>query len=93
MTGCGPDAHRAIRVDLHPDLAEGRSRGTTVDETDEIDGELGRHLAERGDERRRESRDATPGGWESGDDADSGTLRIPDRAMNCVEHDLEMRFR
>jgi hypothetical protein len=50
VAGGSPDADRAVGIDLHPDLPEGRGGGAAVDETYQIDLELGCHLTERGDE-------------------------------------------
>src|SRR5688500_14549033 len=41
VAGCGTDAHRAVWIDLHPDLPRGRGRGTPVDETHEVYVEFG----------------------------------------------------
>jgi len=37
MTGGGPDADRAVGVDLHPNLPEGRGWRASIDETHQID--------------------------------------------------------
>jgi hypothetical protein len=50
MTGGGSDADSAIRVDLHPDLSQRRSRRPSVDEPHEIHVEVRGHLSQRGNE-------------------------------------------
>ena len=93
MTSGGPNADRAVRVDLHPNLSEGGGWWASIDETHQIDVQVRSTFAERGHQSRREPGDTASCGRKGRDNADPRTFLVPGRAVNRVEHDLKVPFR